>query len=126
MKFEKATSLNMPDAEEKVIAALQTKGFGVLTRIDVRKKLKEKLSVNSDPYVILGACNPELAHKILKENSDVGYLLPCNVLVYEKEGKVRVGTVLPTVLLSAAGDEVRDVACEAEKLLKEVINMVGE
>ena len=76
---------NFEDAIIKVTGALKKEGFGVLTKIDVRETLKEKLGASVDNYVILGACNPPFAYKALVAEPEVGLMLPCNVIVYERE-----------------------------------------
>ena len=91
---------------EKTKAALKEEGFGVLTEIDIRATLKEKLDADFRKYVILGACNPPLAHEALSHNLDIGLLLPCNVTIYESDaGEVVVSAVDPRTLLSLAGSE---------------------
>ncbi len=87
--FGQKLSLSYEQAVEAVKAALKTEGFGVLTEIDVRKTLKEKLGADFRPYVIIGACNPPLAHQALSADLDIGLLLPCNVVVYQEgEGSI--------------------------------------
>ena len=110
-------------AIERTTAALKTEGFGVLTRIDVRDTLREKLNVGFRPYVILGACNPSLAHRALSANPDVGLLLPCNVTVQEIDGEIAVTAVNPEQMLGVIKEdpEVGAVAAEAKARLERVI-----
>ncbi|MHB1844087.1 MAG: DUF302 domain-containing protein [Deltaproteobacteria bacterium] len=95
------------EAIERTTAALQTEGFGVLTRIDVQKTLKEKLGVDGRPYVILGACNPKLAHEALSAEPGVGLLLPCNVTVFERPAG---GSVVQAVKPRAMFEVVKNPA----------------
>jgi uncharacterized protein (DUF302 family) len=109
-------------AIEKVGAALKEQGFGILTRIDVKSTLKEKLDVDFRDYVILGACNPRLAHRALSARPDVGLLLPCNVTVEASDGGVAVKIADPGIMMATGGFEddatVASVAAEARTLLK--------
>jgi uncharacterized protein (DUF302 family) len=111
------------EALERVTAALKTEGFGVLTRIDVDNTFKEKLNADFRRYVILGACNPGLAHRALTANADVGLLLPCNVTVQEDGGSVAVTAVNPEMMLGVlrADPDVTAVAAEAKAKLERVI-----
>lgn len=111
------------EAVEKTIAALQVEGFGVLTRIDIRATLKEKLDVDFRPYVILGACNPTLAHRALSANLDVGLMLPCNVTVYQEDSGSVVTAADPIEMLGTLQEDeaAREVAVEAGTRLKRVI-----
>ncbi len=125
LAFEVSLPCSCPEAIEKVTSALKAEGFGILTRIDIKETLKEKLGVDFRPYVILGACNPPLAHRALSAQPMAGLLLPCNVTVEEQaEGGaiVRIGN--PEVLLAAGGMQekqaLREVGSEARDRLRRV------
>lgn len=118
------TRLNLPyeQAVQHVTAALKTEGFGVLTEIDVHKTLKEKLNVDFRRYVILGACNPPLAYRALSAETEIGLLMPCNVIVYEDEGgTVVVAQNAVTALGVTDNPVVCTVAEEATERLRRVI-----
>ena len=122
-------SVTLNDSVENGIArvteALKEEGFGILTEIDVKATLKKKLDVEFDKYIILGACNPPSAHKALKAERDVGLMLPCNVIVYDQEGKTFVSAILPTAAMEMIDNpELKKVAEEVEEKLKRVINAV--
>ncbi len=110
-------------ALERIEQALSQQGFGVLTRIDVKETLKQKLGVDQSPFVILGACNPALAHRALALEPEVGLLLPCNVVVREVgPGKTRVEAINPNTLMSLFPDAGLDeVAAEAARRLSRAI-----
>lgn len=126
MEIGLRTTLNttFDEAIERTTAALKAEGFGVLTRIDVDSTFKEKLNVDFRRYVILGACNPPLAHRALSANPDVGLLLPCNVTVQEVGGGIAVTAVDPAQMLGVLqGDPVVSaVAIEARARLEKVIS----
>ncbi len=99
--FSKKTDLGFTEAIEKVTEALKSEGFGILTEIDVKETLKKKLDVNFRPYKILGACNPPFAYKALQAEDKVGIMLPCNVIVQEKEDGVEIAAVDPVASMQA-------------------------
>jgi uncharacterized protein (DUF302 family) len=113
----------------KTREALQAEGFGVLTEIDLRAKLKEKLNVDFKPYVILGVCNPPLAYRALKAEPEIGLLLPCNVIVYEQsEHETVVAAVDPLTMIDTVGDtaELRAVAEDARGRLSRALDSIAE
>ena len=109
-------------AIERTRSALKAEGFGVLTEIDVRETMKQKLGVDFRRYVILGACNPPLAHRALTTDLDVGLLLPCNVIVYETvPGESVVGLLNPMVMSTMLHDPAfANIAREALARLERV------
>ena len=121
--FGTALKLPFEQAVELTKGALKTEGFGVLTAIDVRQTMREKLDIEFEPYVILGACNPALAHRALTAEPELGLLLPCNVVVHEHDGITAVSIVDPVQMLGFVGDnpEVSTVAAEAAAKLRRVI-----
>ena len=111
--------VSVGQAIEKVEAALKANGFGVLTRIDVQETLKKKIDVDFRPYVILGACNPKLAHKALQGEPQIGLLLPCNVVVQETDGGAMVSFADPKAMFEIVPDApIEEVASEARRLLR--------
>ncbi len=123
--YKKQVSLSFADTVEKVKEELKKEGFGVLTEIDVKDTMKKKIDVDYNNYVILGACNPEFAHKALQADKQIGLLLPCNVIVYEEDDNVTVSAIVPTVAMSVADlPALAEVAHEVEDKLKRVVDSV--
>ncbi|SKB81582.1 Uncharacterized conserved protein, DUF302 family [Salegentibacter holothuriorum] len=118
---------NFDKAIEIVTAALKKEGFGVLTEIDVTETLKKKIDVDFKKYRILGACNPEFAHKALKSEDKIGVFLPCNVIVEENDnGNIEVSAVDPISSMQAAkNDSLEEIATEVQQKLKNIINSLN-
>ena len=123
--FSRTLDVSYEEAVDKARTALKKEGFGVLCEIDIKEKLKEKLGVDFRRYIILGACNPPLAHKTLQEEINIGLLLPCNVIVYEADeaGKSVVAAIDAKTMLSVVGDNVtlNAVATEVNEKLQRVV-----
>ncbi len=123
------TTLAVPyeEAIPRVKEALKAEGFGVLTEIDVRQTLREKLGVEMEPYLILGACNPPLAHRALEQEPEVGLLLPCNVVVRVQGEGSRVEIADPQAMLGIVGNPHLDaLAAEARQRLQRVISSLEQ
>lgn len=125
-----STTVNLPyeDAVQRTREALGKEGFGVLSEIDISATLRKKLDVEFRPYVILGACNPPLAHRALTAEPDIGLLLPCNVIVYAagEPGRSIVAAMDPVAALSLADNEaIGPIAAEVRGRLERVIADVG-
>lgn len=121
--FNKTIQAGFDEAIQKVTEALKSEGFGILTEIDMKATLKTKLNVDFYNYKILGACNPPFAYKALQAEDKIGTMLPCNVIVQEKEkGQVEVSAVDPVESMKAIENEqLQDVAMEVRNKLKKVI-----
>ena len=120
-KYGFGISLDMPiqEAIEHVTAALKEEGFGVLTTIDVRQTMKQKLNIDFEPYYILGACNPRLAYRALEAVHDIGLLLPCNVIVHAHGEQTRVEIADPIEMMGIVQNEnLESIALEARSKLK--------
>jgi uncharacterized protein (DUF302 family) len=123
--FSKTVDMPYEQAIEKVTAELKKEGFGVLTFIDVKETLKQKINVDFKKYAILGACNPPIAHRALQEEEELGLLLPCNVIVYEKDGRTRVSIFDPMVMTwIMENDQMKPIAAEVQERLQRVLEAI--
>jgi len=123
--FSKTIDLSFENTIPKVIEELKKEGFGVLTTIDVKETLKKKIDLDFKKYTILGACNPTLAHKALQAEEEIGLLLPCNVIVYEKDNKTVVSVFNPGLMSYIVDNEnLKSVADEVQEKLKRVLNNI--
>ena len=123
--FSKTVDLSFEDTINKVTEELKKEGFGILTTIDIKETLKNKIDVDFKKYTILGACNPSLAHKALQAEEEIGLLLPCNVIVYEKEGKSAVSVFDPSLMSKVVENEkMNPIAEEVKEKLQRVFNNI--
>jgi uncharacterized protein (DUF302 family) len=123
--ISKIVSTSYEETITNVTEKLKTEGFGVLTTIDVKETLKNKLNVDFTKYVILGACNPPFAHQALSADEEIGLLLPCNIIVYEKGGATHVSMFNPMIMMNILGnDSMLPVAEEVTKRLKRVLTQL--
>jgi uncharacterized protein (DUF302 family) len=123
--YKKQLHTSFEDAVEKTKAMLAEEGFGVLTEINVKSTLKNRLNVDYDNYLILGACNPPFAYQALKAEKEIGLFLPCNVIVYSDNDKIFVSTILPMIAMGMINNsKLREIAARIEEKLKKVIDTV--
>ncbi len=123
--FSKTVDLSFEDTINKVTEELKKEGFGILTTIDVKETLKKKIDVDFKKYTILGACNPPLAHKALQAEEEIGLLLPCNVIVYEKDGKSAVSVFDPSLMAKIVENEnLTPIAEEVRVKLQRVFDSI--
>lgn len=124
--FKKSVEGGIDQVEEKTRAALKEQGFGVLTRIDLREKFKEKLNTEFKNYRILGACNPSNAFAALRAEEDIGLMLPCNVILYESDGRTTISVIKPSVAMSMIDNqELETIAEKVESSLKLVFDRIS-
>lgn len=123
--FTKEMDIPYEKVIEQVREALKKEGFGILTEIDVRDKMKEKLGVDMTKYIILGACNPQNAYKAILAEENIGLMLPCNVIVYEKGNKTVLSVIRPTAAMQMVENvELQKVAEEVEAQLKKAFDAI--
>lgn len=121
--YSRTLDLPFEQAFERAREALKTEGFGVLCEIDIREKLKEKLGVEFRRYTIIGACSPPLAYQALQQELEIGLLLPCNVIVYEDEGKSVVAAIDAAKMMAVAGNtSIEAIASKVNEKLRRVID----
>ena len=128
MEFTRRIELDIPydDAITRVKDALKDQGFGILTEIDVRQTLKEKLDIDVEPQIILGACNPQLAHRALQIDPRVAALLPCNVVVRTEQGSTIVEALDPKIIADVPGNAgLVPIAEEAGQRIQAALDALG-
>lgn len=124
--FTKSLNMDFEEAVDRVTQALKKEGFGIISRINVKEKFKEKLGIDFEDYLILGACNPSKAHEAISREENIGLLLPCNVLLYRKGKKTILSIVKPTISLEKVHNEsLKQLAEDAEKSLKKVFDSLS-
>lgn len=125
--FAKTLTCSVDEAVEKVTLLLKDQGFGIITRINVKETMKEKLDVDFRDYMILGACNPGFALNALNSEDKVGLMLPCNVIVQDKgDGKCEVAAINPkTVMQSIGNPSLTELSCKVTEIMDLVIRKLG-
>jgi uncharacterized protein (DUF302 family) len=123
--YGRSVELPFQKAIERITETLKEEGFGILSRIDVHEKLKEKLGVDIQNYVILGACNPPIAHQSLQAEPNIGLLLPCNVVVYESEGRTIVAAIdAPKMLSIVENHALEEAARQVNEKLRRAVDRI--
>ena len=123
--YKKEINLSFTEALEKTRRRLSKENFGIVTEINAKEIFKNKLGVDFENYIILGACHPLTAYKVLEIEKEMGLLLPCNVIVYQENENVIVSAILPSVAIGTANNkELLSLAKEVEQKLKNVIDSI--
>jgi len=123
--FVKEVENDFEAVVKKVEETLKQAGFGIITSIDIKEKFKEKLGIEFKKYMILGACNPAYAHKAIEAEENIGLMLPCNVIVYEKDEKVVIAAIKPSVAMKMIKNEkLKKIAKDVETKIKDVIEKI--
>lgn len=124
--FGTTVPMSVADVRPRVEAALKAEGFGVLTEIDVAATMKAKLGIEGQPYLILGTCNPPLAHRALEAEPSAGALLPCNIVLREQDGETTVEAMDPAAVLGVVQSAaIEPIAREARERLLRVISALA-
>jgi len=123
--FTKTVALSYEEAINKATEELKKEGFGVLTTIDVKETLKKKLNVDFDRYIILGACNPPFAYEALKAEESVGLLMPCNVVVHENAGSVKISFFNPSLIAMVSDNpKLKELAVNLTVKIRKVMDSI--
>ncbi|GIW21656.1 MAG: hypothetical protein KatS3mg068_0663 [Candidatus Sericytochromatia bacterium] len=123
--FSKEFDLKFEEAINKLQEELKKEGFGIITEIDVKSTLKNKINVDFRNYKILGACNPSFAYEALKNEDKIGLMLPCNFIVQEKNNKVEISCINPTITMSKVKNpNLENLANQVKEKLLKVINSI--
>lgn len=123
--FEKNVKLSVEEAENRLEAEMKNEGFGLVSRINMKEKFKEKLGVDFEEYLILGFCNPPIAYEAVQAEENIGLLLPCNAAVYSKKGKTCVSLIKPTVAMSVVDNKALiPAARQIEEKLKRALDRI--
>ncbi len=123
--FTKGVDKPFEETIKLVTEELKKEGFGILTKIDVKDKFKEKLGIDFKKYVILGACNPPSAHKAILAEENIGLMLPCNVIIYESGDKTMISIIKPTVAMSMIdNEELKRIAEDIEKKHERIFDVL--
>jgi uncharacterized protein (DUF302 family) len=117
--FTKEIDIDFNEAIKQTIEKLQRAGFGVLTNIDIKEKFRQKLGIDFKKYVILGACDPISAHKAIEAEENIGLMLPCNIIIYEKDDHVVISAIKPTIAMQMIDNpELSKIAINVETKIK--------
>lgn len=124
-RYNKELDIEFEEVVKKTRKELSKQGFGIITEIDVKETLKKKLNIDYDNYIILGACNPSLAYKALQAEKEIGLLLPCNVIIYQKNKKTIISAINPTEAMSIIdNNSLKEIAEEVAGRLKKLIEIL--